>query len=361
MYLSFKAINFRCFHELIMENLAPVNLIAGLNNAGKTALLEALFLHSGAYNPELVMRINTFRGMEPLFKFEPGRIAETPWDSLFAGFDTTKEIELTGKSKTGSCRTLRLRVLREPVRHPGVMYIHPDQGKIRESVLSTETDLVLELEYSEAKRQGKHYLFLGLAGVRVEPFPPPPPPFPAVFLAARSRISPVEDAERYGRLEVAGKQEMLLKVLRAVEPRLRRLSVVVTGSIPMIYGDLGLGRLIPLPVMGEGMARLASIVLAIANTSNGVVLVDEVENGLHHSVLPKVWRLIGEATRTFNAQLFATTHSLECIEAAHRAFRSGGRYDFCLYRLENLGKSNRVITYDQETLEAALETDLEVR
>lgn len=152
-----------------------------------------------------------------------------------------------------------------------------------------------------------------------------------------------------------------MKVLRAVEPRLRRLSVVVTGSIPMIYGDLGLGRLIPLPVMGEGMARLASIVLAIANTSNGVVLVDEVENGLHHSVLPKVWRLIGEATRTFNAQLFATTHSLECIEAAHRAFRSGGRYDFCLYRLENLGKSNRVITYDQETLEAALETDLEVR
>lgn len=156
MYLSFKAINFRCFHELVMENLAPVNLIAGLNNAGKTALLEALFLHSGAYNPELVMRINTFRGMEPLFKFEPGRIAETPWDSLFTGFDPTKEIELTGKNKTGSCRTLRLRVLREPVRHPGVMYIHPDQGKIRESVLSTETDLVLELEYSEAKRQGKH-------------------------------------------------------------------------------------------------------------------------------------------------------------------------------------------------------------
>lgn len=361
MYLSFKAVNFRCFRELVVENFAPVNLIAGMNNVGKTALLEALFLHSGAYNPELVLRINTFRGIEPIFKFEPGMASEAPWDSLFAGFDPTKEIELTGKSKIAGYRTLKLRILREPIERSGTgLFIHSDRRKSGESLLSTETDLVLELEYNEAKRQGKHYLIVG-KGVQVEPFPPLPPPFPAIFLAARGRISPAEDAERFGRLEIAGMQDVLLKVLKNVEPRLRRLSVVVTGSMPMIYGDLGLGRLIPLPVMGEGMVRLASLVLAIANTRNGVVFIDEIENGLHHSVLTKVWRAIGESARTFNTQIFATTHSLECIGAAHRAFRDSGHYDFCLYRLENLGKTTRVIAYDQETLEAAMETELEVR
>lgn len=96
----------------------------------------------------------------------------------------------------------------------------------------------------------KHYLIFGPKGIQVEPFPPPPPPFPAVFLAARGRIAPAEDAERFGRLEITGRQDVLLKVLKAVEPRLRRLSVVVTGSLPMIYGDLGLGPTV-LSVSGQ--------------------------------------------------------------------------------------------------------------
>jgi AAA15 family ATPase/GTPase len=109
------------------------------------------------------------------------------------------------------------------------------------------------------------------------------------------------------------------------------------------------------------MARLASLVLAIGNAPKGVVLVDEIENGLHHSILPKVWRAIGEVARQFNTQVFATTHSLECIMAAHRAFSESERYDFRLHRLERINETIRAVTYDQETLEAAIETGLEVR
>jgi len=129
----------------------------------------------------------------------------------------------------------------------------------------------------------------------------------------------------------------------------------------MMHGDIGLGRLVPLPVMGEGMVRLASLVLAIGNVPNGVVLVDEIENGLHHSILPKVWQAIGEVARQFNTQVFTTTHSLECIVAAHRAFSESERYDFRLHRLERVNETIRAVTYDQETLEAAIETGLEVR
>ena len=56
MYKSFKIKNFRCFKELAITSFKRVNLIAGLNNVGKTALLEALFLHCGATNPELTFK-----------------------------------------------------------------------------------------------------------------------------------------------------------------------------------------------------------------------------------------------------------------------------------------------------------------
>ncbi|MFA0773990.1 MAG: hypothetical protein KEFWMYNX_002023, partial [Candidatus Fervidibacter sp.] len=64
MYKSFTIYHFRCFRELKLEGLARFNLFIGRNNVGKTALLEALFIHAGAYNPELTLRVSAFRGIE---------------------------------------------------------------------------------------------------------------------------------------------------------------------------------------------------------------------------------------------------------------------------------------------------------
>jgi AAA15 family ATPase/GTPase len=63
MYTSFEAKNFRGFEDLAISELGRVNLIAGVNNIGKTALLEALFIHCGAYNPVLALNVNALRGI----------------------------------------------------------------------------------------------------------------------------------------------------------------------------------------------------------------------------------------------------------------------------------------------------------
>ena len=175
------------------------------------------------------------------------------------------------------------------------------------------------------------------------------------------RIPFKEEAELFGKLEIQEKQDVILQVLKLIEPRLKRLSVVAIAGEPILHGDIGLGRLMPLALMGEGMVRLADLVMRIGNAPNGVVLVDEIENGLHHTVLPKVWRAIREVARQFDTQIFATTHSLECIMAAHKAFSEGEQYDFRLHRLERINGDIRSVTYDQKTLEAAIETGLEVR
>ncbi|MDW8002753.1 MAG: ATP-binding protein [Deltaproteobacteria bacterium] len=360
MYKIFKVRNFRCFGELTLTNLERVNLIAGMNNVGKTVLLEALFLHCGAYNPDLALRVNAFRGIERI-KIEFGRWQETPWDSLFSKFDTSKTVELEGEDKQTGHRVLRVKVIRDPQEllkiRQTIQHI-PDMSK--DLLASSEVTQVLEFRCTERGQDRSYYMTVRPEGISIEPIPPPPP-FPAFFLAARVRTFPAEDAERFGKLEIIGQQDAVLEVLRVIEGRLRRLAVVVSGGAPMIYGDIGLDRLMPLPLMGEGMARLASLVLAIANAQNGVVLIDEIENGLHHSILAKVWSAIAKAARQFNTQLFATTHSLECIVAAHKAFSESEHYDFRLHRLERVNETIKPVTYDQETLDAAIETGLEVR
>ena len=360
MYQSFEVTNFRCFHELNVTNLERVNLIAGVNNVGKTTLLEALFIHCGAYDPQLTLRLNTFRGIESM-TIEIGRMAETPWDSLFSEFDTSKEIKLEGNDKETGIRVLRLNMVHQTEEIAEISsLIHSSPDRAGEISSSLEFPRVLKLK-NEENGQNSYYMILDQKGIRVHPIPPPPP-FQTILIGSWNRTPMKEDAERFGKLEINGQLDVLTDALKIIEPRLRRLSVIVVGDTPMIHGIIdGLKRPVPLPFMGEGIARLTSIVLAIGNSSNGVVLVDEVENGFHHSVLHKVWRVIGEAARRFNTQIFATTHSIECIVAAHRAFAESEIYDFRLHRLEHIDETIQDVTYPQEVLEAAIEMGLEVR
>jgi AAA15 family ATPase/GTPase len=113
--------------------------------------------------------------------------------------------------------------------------------------------------------------------------------------------------------------------------------------------------------MGEGIGRLLSIILAIANAKGGTILIDEIENGLHYSVLSNVWKAIADAARRADVQIFATTHSLECIRAAHEAFESSDKYDFRYHRLERIKDEIRSVTYDQENLAISDEMNLEMR
>ena len=126
----------------------------------------------------------------------------------------------------------------------------------------------------------------------------------------------------------------------------------------MIYGDIGLDELVPLSVMGSGILRIAQLILAVSSAPGGIVLVDEIENGFHHEVLPNVWKAIGEATSTFNVQLIATTYSRENIEAAHSVL---DQEHFRLHRLESKDGTSRCVTYDPDSIDAAMKHRMEVR
>jgi AAA15 family ATPase/GTPase len=183
----------------------------------------------------------------------------------------------------------------------------------------------------------------------------------AMFIASRSLINPNEDAERFGKLDIVGKQDEVIKFLRIIEPNLTALSSVSMGNISMIHGDIGLKRKIPVSYMGEGVSKLLSIILAIANAKDGIVLIDEFENGLHYSVMQKIWEGIGRAAREFNCQVIATTHSYECLEAAYIGLSDDLKEDFTYLRLDRIADETKPKIFDFDMLKVAIDTNSEVR
>jgi len=344
--------NFRVFDELSINHLSRINLIAGRNNAGKTSLLEALFLLAGGGNPQMAVNPYVTRG--PDFPPSNGRemLRETLWKPMFTALDTSRIVEIAAEHAEHGPLTLRMLL-------EGSKHIEIPLGNLSDfptRVFHGEPALLFSFKSGLQPAVERRIQVVGQS-IQVQQ-PDLPEPFTAVILST-SIASHQEDAERLGRLRRQKQGAQVLDALRIIEPRLQSIEENSASGSPMIWGDIDLPELVPLAMMGEGITRLARLVLAIANAPSGLVLVDEIETGLHHSVLPDVWRAVDEAAKQFDTQVVATTHSYECIRAAHEALGSGD--GFLLHRLEASSKGNRCVTYEPESIDAAMRHDLEVR
>ena len=185
-----------------------------------------------------------------------------------------------------------------------------------------------------------------------------------IFFPSHSQINTTEEAERFSLLDETGRIDRLLDFLRVIEPQLIGLtSVVMPPQKPTVYADIkGTNRKVPVALLGDGMSKLLSIILAIATTDNWTILIDEIDAGFHHSVLPKVWEGIFETAKDFNCQIIATTHSYECLQSAyHGASKAQAEEDFSYIRLESHENNIVAKRYSRAVLGAALEQGWEVR
>src|SRR5207248_2098407 len=107
--------------------------------------------------------------------------------------------------------------------------------------------------------------------------------------------------------------------------------------------------------------RLFGIMLALVNAREGILLVDEFENGLHYSVQPEVWRHLFEVASRLNVQVFATAHSWDCIEAFQKAAQENEKEEGVLVRLQEKKGVIRDTVFDERELEVITQQQLEVR
>ena len=348
MFTRLRIRNFRAFDDLKVDRLGRINLVTGRNNSGKTTFLEAVLLLSGAGSAHAALKASAIRGADLA---AASAVAETFWKPMFTALDMNRTVEIAGQH--AGLGSLSLNIARERSGTVELPFEDPSGAPIADR--AGRNSLLFTFKMASAPPiHGRMRLTPG--GIRAES-PDSEPPFPTVILSSRTG-NLHDDAMRLGQLRTRKQGDLVVDALAAVEPRLKGVEDNTASGSPMIWGDIGLPELVPLPAMGEGMTRIARIVLAISTTRSGVVLVDEIENGLHHSVLPKVWQSIEAAARQFDTQVIASTHSFECVEAAHRSLDGS---NFLVHRLEEADGTIDCVSYKPDEIEAAVSHSLEVR
>lgn len=360
MYTDVTIRNFRGFHEFQVKDLGLVNILTGRNGTGKTALLEALFLLTGGDNSTLVLNLATMRGLMGA-PIKLSNLSSQLWETLFHDLDSQEPIELFGTWAAGKRRT-RQTVRLSLAYQSSELIRGGDQLDLQSAGLDSTApeEAYLQWEHQQSGRMKfRARIFIDENGLRIDPRPRKA--FSQGFyLATRFRLSPQADADRLGNLELRGDVEGFLDALRIVEPEVRRVTTVSRGGVPVVHADIGLKTLLPLALLGDGVSRLASLMLGIADCRNGVALIDEVENGFHYSTHEAVWKAILATAGHYQAQLVVSSHSLECVRAAARPL-SEGEHDVRLIRLERKPEGPVGHVFGQEQVLAALQSDVEIR
>ncbi len=361
MFSSIKVSGYKGIVDLSLYKIPRILLIGGRNNVGKSSLLEAIFLALDRMNPELLARHFSFRGATTI-QLTPDAL----WRPAFHNYNLSEPIEIE------LCDS-RSKVLIVKVRHdPNYTAYNIQQPAVtpQESAKSTTSSSgsavqALHITATYDKRQVLDaHLTIQRQGFVFQVKHAEAVPGSGVYISSTARSSPRDDAVRFGQLDLANKAEQILSIVQLVEPRISRLSVIAIGDGAEIHADVeGFPRKIPISLMGDGVGRILSISLSILVTTGGVVLVDEVENGLHHSKLSDLWTAIAKACIAANCQLIATTHNYECLSAASKSIALIDPSCFSYVRLDRSRKTGQLaaVQYTGDELSAALESEFEVR
>ncbi len=365
---------FRGIEQLTIRPLGRINLVAGKNGAGKTAVLESLWILSGPDMPDLAVRLDAFRGLPP-----PS--AETAFVDLFNRFNTRESIKIVGEVKSRlKHRKLMIHLedhLSSTARLP--QYGNPSEAALERSTqLQTEGQYEIVLDYQHD--DGKAYksrawwveqtlspppqipvqIALTNASVRQEREQVPGRPV-STFMGALHRNNLEEDARMFGALQLQGEDGEILAILRTLEPRLKSITPILINNIPVIHANIGVDRPIASRLLGEGFNRMFSMAVAMQTTRGGMLLIDEIENGLHHSVMKDVFSNLLVLANKFDVQVVATTHSAECIKAAYESLSHGNAEDFTFHRIDRVEGHSKATYFDGEMLETAMLHEMEVR
>jgi len=358
MYKKLTINSFRGIKHLEVDDFRQVNLIVGTNNCGKTALLECLFLLTGPTNPQLPLKINTLRDFSI--------VDENSWRVFFNRLDINLDIKLSGE--LDNPREVRNLVIKPNIKSATLSETATDKKSIEVGDSYTGLAPVINgliLDYSfvtgRAKNSKKSITTKVIAtgaGIEFEMSEEYEEALRGLFINAKTVSGDI--GKRFNDIQIRKQTDRVVKVLRQIEPSLVDLSV---GADGIVYCDIGLDRLLPLNVMGDAMFRLVSIVLAILDAQDGIVLIDEIENGLHHLSQEILWDAVFESAKEFNVQIFAATHSIECVKAFSSSYSRIVRNndDIRLYRIERKDDDYRVVGYDHNVLEASLDSGWEVR
>lgn len=353
---SFSITNFRCFNDVEIKNCRRINVIVGDNGSGKTTMLEALFLALGV-SPEIAMRTKTLRG------FEAAQLSGTHedlnaalWGDLFYKFQSNKGAVISLKGPVEQHRSVivnlhkrgQMRVLPPSRNKSGApVRVVPDPSPITfKWKIRGMPDLTVEPSFAENK-----LIFPAVSTERVK----------AAFFSSSRAAPTLETANHFSNLSKSFLEGDFVDQFIQMYPRIKTITIELSAGSPMLFAAVeGLSEKIPLGLASGGMSKLAAILLGMAEHSGGVLLIDEIENGFYYRRLPMVWDAIVRASKQYDCQVFASTHSAECLNAIARLAESVPE-DFSMMRTVLESDGAKVREFEGEQFSDAVLANVEVR
>ncbi len=350
--------NFRGFERLAVEGLTKFNLIIGRNSVGKTALMEAL-MAGGTDNPSLLLNLATARGIAAA-SWANLDAAEI-WGDLFGDRRRTLTIRSISGPNSDVIATGRFQDADVHILAGGGFEGVPGADSVDVAALTNARPVELAWSVSrngnlvaDARGQGTQ---LGAATrqllqqQRADRL--------GMLIGMRGALT-ADNLRTFTQLKEAGKLQPIVDAVRVLAPELVDFEIAAYGTGHVLKGILNGGIYRPVGLLGEGVVRCLMVLLSSAQIEKGLICIDDIDAGLHHSVLTNCLAALRRFVAGKDVQVFATTHSYECIEAAHRAFADTAD-DLAVYRLDRDADGIRATRYDGETRAYAIKRGWEVR
>lgn len=358
--------NYKNFEDLRIDKLRQVNLIAGENNVGKSSLLEAISIFHSGGNLEWLKRLLLFRGESVDSQIENREQKEMEsFLSFVPNYNDIRKFELP-------------LIISDTKQKVIIRFVHLVEKTIIDNGFERTLRSVVE-DYDPAKNydnlgvgleivspSGQKVLYAFQRGVSRSQGEP----LKLMQYVRMGDINTVNNPSLFDKLALTPLQAEVVTALKIIEPDIvglnflkddrhaERLSRGGDNRVPYIAlrGEEKPRRL---SSMGDGINRILTIILAMLNAKDGILLIDEFENGLHYSVQQKLWKVIFSLSKTLNVQVFATTHSRDAI----RTFTIENEENKGTFiRLERRNNKVVAVTYDNnKDLELVLEQDIEIR
>lgn len=304
MMKEIKIQNFKCFTDFKASSFKRVNLITGTNNSGKTALLEAIYLLHATNDKNSF--IDVFKNIL--------KNRMTQYKDMIYGL-SQDEIEISSRKKS--------------------LVFQID-----------ETFSEVNITIGEAGEALHSFAFLDGLSEEVE----------AVQLLYNSNIvflpsktiMPTELADIYSVVQRNKKNKELIEFLSKIDNRIQGIQVSADSKVIILDVD-GMDKMINASELGEGTKHFIALFSTLLKAENGILLIDEIENGIHYTKLPVLWDLILDISKKLNIQVFVATHADEVISALYNAAYRRKEKDIALCflgRNEYRGKSGNIFDYE---------------
>jgi AAA15 family ATPase/GTPase len=320
--------NFRCFNELTIKKLGLVNLIVGKNNSGKSSLLEAIMLNVAKEKYRLFSAFLKDRSgyalNDELHFLKYSEIMTSPFYRKENRALINKQI-IIAQNQEQLKKGLKIEL------DSNYVVIRPDQNDVERL---HEGDLLRDSSFDVSN---------------------------AILI--RSNVDYNElNSDLWAKIQLTNVEDAVTNHLKHIDDRIEKLAYELNGNAPRAMVKLkGVGK-VPLKSLGEGTTKFLTIMLAMLASNVRYVIIDEIENGLHHSVQDKLWEILFKIAELYDVQLFVTTHSTDCIKSFEHALnKQEDKTTGVLIRLDNKNGTVKATEYTTEQVSVFVENHFEVR